>query len=188
VCPEPSCRQLALFASLDERNPYGGLMESREWRLLPPSRAKVYPEYIPTPIRSDYEEACLVEELSPKAAATLARRCMQGMIRDFWGVRRQRLVDEIDAIHEKVAEDIWQAIDVVRRVGNIGAHMEQDVNVIVDVDPGEAAKLIRLIELLMDEWYIARHRRQEQVTGVISMAAEKGIPARTEPSKPAKPG
>jgi hypothetical protein len=43
-------------------------------------------------------------------------------------------------------------------LGNIGAHMEADVNVIVDVEAGEAKLLIGLIETLVDEWYVARHR------------------------------
>ncbi|MCP1830281.1 hypothetical protein ACVIHH_005106 [Bradyrhizobium sp. USDA 4518] len=33
------------------------------------------------------------------------------------------------------------AIDAVRIVGNIGAHMEKDVNLIVDIEPGEAQML-----------------------------------------------
>ena len=40
------------------------------------------------------------------------------------------------------------AIDAVRKIGNIGAHMERDINLIVDIDPNEAAILIGLIELL----------------------------------------
>ena len=36
----------------------------------------------------------------------------------------------------------------VRKVGNIGAHMEKDINVIVDVDPDEAQHLIGLITFL----------------------------------------
>lgn len=36
----------------------------------------------------------------------------------------------------------------VREIGNIGAHMEADINVIIDVDPDEAQILIDLVELL----------------------------------------
>ena len=46
----------------------------------------------------------------------------------------------------------WAAIDAVRRVGNIGAHMEHDINVIVDVEPREAELLIGLVETLFREW------------------------------------
>jgi hypothetical protein len=44
-----------------------------------------------------------------------------------------------------------EAIDIVRNIGNIGAHMEADINVIVDVDPDEAQTLIELIETLFLE-------------------------------------
>ena len=56
-------------------------------QILPSSRAKPQPEFIPQALREDYEEACKIRNLSPKASATLARRCLQGMIRDFADVR-----------------------------------------------------------------------------------------------------
>jgi len=55
------------------------------------------------------------------------------------------------------------AIDVVRKVGSIGAQMEADINVMVDVDPNEAQVLIELVETLFAEWYIARHNRTERL-------------------------
>jgi hypothetical protein len=104
------------------------------------------------------------------------------MIRDFCGIRRNRLVDEINALDELVdagkappgvQADTVKAIDDVRKVGNIGAHMEQDVNVIVDVDPDEAQALIELIELLFEEWYVARHDRTEKIKRIAVIAAQK---------------
>jgi hypothetical protein len=47
------------------------------------------PDYIPEQIKDDYYEACSILNLSPKASATLARRCLQGMIRDFWGITKK---------------------------------------------------------------------------------------------------
>gem|GEM_PF-3019389 len=105
------------------------------WRLIPPSNAKVFPDYIPKPLIDDYTEACLIKDASPKASATLSRRCLQGIIRDFWEVKPARLVDEIEAIKDKTDHLTWEAIDTVRKVGNIGAHMEKDINLIVEVDP-----------------------------------------------------
>jgi hypothetical protein len=143
------------------------------WNLIPPSTAKVFPEYIPKPIRDDYQQACLIRDLSPKASATLSRRCIQGMIRNFWGVSKARLKDEIDAIKDKTDVSTWAAIDAVRTVGNIGAHMEKDIDVIVDVDPQEAQLLIGLIELLMKDWYIAKHDREERLKSITALAAKK---------------
>ena len=66
-----------------------------------------------------------------------------------------------------------EGIDHVRSVGNIGAHMEQDINLIIEVDPGEAQALIGLIEMLFSEWYVARHQRQQKLAHIAAIAAEK---------------
>lgn len=152
------------------------------FRLRPRSKAKPQPVYIPRQLVADYEEACLIQDLSPKASATLARRCIQGMIRDFCKISKGRLVDEIEELRRRVnggtapsgvTEDTVDAIDHVRSVGNIGAHMERDIDLIVDVDPGEAETLIQLVEMLFDEWYVARHRRAERLARVKAVAVEK---------------
>jgi hypothetical protein len=154
----------------------------QEWQLLPESSAKHLPTYVPEPLRHDYTEACLIRDLSPKASATMARRCLQGMIRDFCKISRPRLVDEIKTLRNDidagkapagVQADTMDAIDHVRSIGNIGAHMEADINVIVDVDPDEAQKLIELLELLFDEWYVARNTRQERLKAIGLVAAAK---------------
>lgn len=142
--------------------------------ILPQYVVKSWPDYIPLQIRSDYEEAFRILTTSPKAAATLARRCLQGMIRDFWNIHDKRnLHAEIQAIKDDVSPSIWKAIDAVRSIGNIGAHMEQDVNLIVDVDEGEAEKLISLIELLFKSWYIDRAETEELLTSITGIADKK---------------
>jgi hypothetical protein len=78
------------------------------------------------------------------------------MIRDFCSIAMSRLIDELDELSRRVTAgnapagvtpEAVDAIDHVRSIGNIGAHMEKDVNVIVDIDPGEAQVLIELIEV-----------------------------------------
>lgn len=61
------------------------------WKLLPDSIAKPQPNYIPAPIRKDYEQACKIADLSPNASAVLARRCLQSMIRDFCNITENTL-------------------------------------------------------------------------------------------------
>jgi hypothetical protein len=95
------------------------------------------------------------------------------MIRDFWGIKKGRLIDEIEELKTKVDTTIWKAIDSVRHVGNIGAHMEKDVNLIIDVDPEEAGLLIWLIETLFEEWYIARHERETKMEALAKLADDK---------------
>src|ERR1019366_3058534 len=145
VCANPKCREFTLVVSMRAYRVRGATTElgdrSKVWQLIPASEAKAFPNCIPKPILDDYVEACAIRDLSSKASATLSRRCLQGMIRDFWGIRKDRLIDEIVALKGQVDPLTWDAIDAVRSVGNIGAHMEKDINVIVDVDPDEAAKL-----------------------------------------------
>ena len=145
----------------------------KKWNLVPASTAKVFPSYVPESIRSDYTEACLIRDLSPKASATLARRCLQGMIRDYWKISKNRLVDEIEAIKDRVDPLAWRAIEAVRHVGNIGAHMEKDVDIIVEVEPDEASQLVNLIEMLIHDWYIVRHERTKQFETVGELASVK---------------
>jgi hypothetical protein len=179
VCPNTDCKEFTLRAELNETE-FDGLLhrwepkdEKQSWQLIPASIAKVFPNYVPQPILDDYNEACLIRDLSPKASATLSRRCLQGIIRDFWKVSKPRLVDEIEAIKDKVDPLTWQAIDAVRHIGNIGAHMEKDINLIIDVDPQEAGLLIGLIEMLIKDWYIVRHEREEQLRAVVKLSDDK---------------
>ncbi len=179
TCPNTKCSKLWLRAELCKTyysSSSGGYAKStviQSWQLLPESEAKVLPDYIPQQIQQDYYEACRIRDLSPKASATLARRCLQGMIRDFWGIKKARLKDEIDDLEEKVDSDIWASIDAVRSVGNIGAHMEKDIDVIVAVEPGEAQLLIGLIEQLVDDWYVALESRRKRTEELKKLVAEK---------------
>ena len=115
----------------------------------------------------------MIKNLSPKASATLSRRCLQGMVRNFWEVKPGRLLDELNAIKDKVDPATWSAIDAIRSIGNIGAHMEKDINLMVDVDPDEAELLIRLIETLINDWYITRENRRKITESIVALAAEK---------------
>jgi hypothetical protein len=177
VCPNPECLELSAYANLYSAKWVGGqwrkVKHIKDWDLLPGVLAKIFPNYIPTPILEDYSEACLIKELSPKASATLSRRCLQGMIRDFWKINKSRLVDEIEAIKDKIDPLTWDAIDAVRKVGNIGAHMEKDINFMIDVEPEEAGLLIELIETLINDWYINRFERQQRLQSIVKLKEEK---------------
>jgi hypothetical protein len=134
-CANEACRELAINASLHavtyERvitpNPIARFSEEQiaSWRLRPKSESKPQPDYILEPLRQDYYEACTIRDLSPKASATLARRCLQGMIRDFCGISKNRLIDEIKELRRLVdagqaprgvQDDTVDAIDHVREL------------------------------------------------------------------------
>lgn len=167
TCPNKECRKqtIHLVISFSDASGLHKKTPIFSARLVPETNAKQFPDYIPKAILEDYREACLILEKSPKASAKFSRRCLQGMIRDFWGIRKENLFHEIQELkdNDKVDKLTWDAIDSVRTMGNIGAHMEKDVNLIIDVDPDEAAHLIWLIETLFEDWYIARHEKEERI-------------------------
>ena len=151
----------------------GSQFPNRITHFNPISLAKAYPDYIPQTIRSDYEEAHAILNLSPKASATLSRRCLQGMIRDFWGISKARLVDEIDALKDIVDPSTKKVLDALRKLGNIGAHPEKDINLIVDIEPNEAHLLLKFIELLMQKWYIERHDNKQLLQDILDLDKAK---------------
>jgi hypothetical protein len=191
TCSNDECRRTSIAVSMIE---LGGSWENKTifipseptvlWtkRLAPESYAKALPDYIPKPLRDDYAEACAIRDLSPKASATISRRCLQGMIRDFCGIAKSRLVDEITMLSEAVSNgsaprgvsgDSIDAIDALRGIGNIGAHMEKDINAIVEVDANEAQLMIELLETLFDDWYVARSKREQRFKSILAAAQEK---------------
>jgi len=184
ICPNPDCRKLTITSFVAKINHLHEVTQTlHKSTLVPDGGAKPFPDYIPQQLRDDYNEACLILDKSPKASATLARRCLQGIIRDFWEVKKKNLFLEIAALEDQVDASTWKALDSVRTVGNIGAHMEKDVNVIVDVDPEEAELLTWLIETLFEEWYVERHTREEKMSRITQMAEEKAKQRKGEPQE-----
>ena len=165
LCSNRKCLRITVVAA--------DIKTKKQFDLYPQHVFKTFPNYVPEAIRSDYIEAVTIMQDSPKASATLLRRCLQGMIRDFWKIKNNTLKLEIDELQNKIPTSQWAAIDGLRKIGNIGAHMEKDINLIVDIEEGEANKLATLIELLIDKWYIARHDEEELCKSIIKTAENK---------------
>ena len=124
VCPNHDCRKFTLTAELRHsvfNNTRGEILQGKlnQWALIPATSSKHFPDYVPNVILNDYKEACLIRDLSPKASATLSRRCLQGILRDYWEVKPDNLVKEIEQIKDRVDHITWDAIDAVRKLGNI---------------------------------------------------------------------
>ena len=189
ACLNLDCKKLTLTVGLKKKDsstsgyssPFLEGEPIEKWSLLPDSIAKPQPDYIPAPIRKDYKEACKIAHLSPNASAVLARRCLQSMIRDFCNITEKTLHKEIErlkiSVEERkipsVTEESIQAIDNIREMGNIGAHMEKPTGILIDIEPEEAKLLIQLIETLFKDWYIARNERQERLKAIQAISAKK---------------
>lgn len=51
--------------------------------------------------------------------------------------------------------------------------MEENINIIIDVEPEEAGALIELIEMLIEEWYENRYKRKERAQKVADIGKKK---------------
>lgn len=184
-CANQECNRISVAISLESgKNISGTLMPVKDsdfltTRLYPPRSGKPFPVGVPEEMLEDYNEAWSIIDLSPKSSATLARRCLQAMIRNFCGIRERTLYHEIEALEKRLKEDTLPkgvepetvaAMKVLKDMGNIGAHMTEIDGVIVDVDQDEAARLLGLIEMLFSDWYVARHKRQQQLAAIEAMA------------------
>lgn len=189
-CADDSCRRISVSIVLGSgvSGNYGGgqsLLPNSVFlaSMLYPGRVgKPFPEYVPEAMLEDYREAWSIIDLSPKSSATLARRCLQAMIHNFCGIKKRTLFHEIDALRDLAAEDkLPRGVDpdtigamlALKDVGNIGAHMSEVDGLIMDVEPGEAEKLLALIEMLFADWYVTRGKRAERIAAVLGVGEAK---------------
>ena len=184
ACPNINCQELSLNIRLCSygrpqnsiAGSYGPQETIYDWKLLPRSRARPQPDYIPEEIRNNYREACLILSDSPKASAAMSRRCLQGIVRNFWDIpmkKRGNLGAELNYVKDLVAHDTWEGIEAIRTVGDIGAHMEKSVDTIVDIEPHEAELLVELIETLLEDWYVTRYNRKQRTEKLGRIVVEK---------------
>ena len=113
TCPNHLCGQLEVTATMHAlaKDTSGGQSPVdpplRRWEMLPGPQGKELPDYVPEIVAREYAEATQVLPISPSAAAVLARRCLQAMLRDYWGIKGNYLADELDMIRDKVDEETW---------------------------------------------------------------------------------
>lgn len=190
-CPNKECRAQSLSVSVNRGVRTANSVRLQSRRNQPvgighftflPTTAQPLSKHVPAGVLADYNEAYLISKLSPKASATLARRALQGMVRDFWSVVGLRTLHaELLAIKDKCDSDLYEAMMAVKSIGNIGAHPEQDVNLMVDVERGEPEVLLELIHLLDREWYVARAEKQSRIAKMRELAADKAAPPAASP-------
>lgn len=107
-----------------------------------------------------YKAACETLEVSPEAAATMARRCLEELLHDQ-GYNDKNLVKKIEALlgesdpKKHLPLGLHKSVDHIRAFGNFGAHPLTDTNSlqIIDVEPGEAEWCITTLEGLFEHYF-----------------------------------
>ncbi len=182
ACSNEDCGELTVdyhfgpFSSAGGRSTLRSEHVELEGQILPLAKTMALPSYIPEEIAITYREAVLISDLSGRASAAMARRCLQGIVRDYFDIpsnKRGNLGAELSFVRDKIDVDLWDAIQAVRGVGDIGAHMDNNVSEIIEITPKEAKLLLALIETLFKEWYIARAKKTETTSALIALLGDK---------------
>lgn len=165
-CPNPDCGKKIIDLASGEPNRdqhnrvIGGLKIVKTRQTVRPfasSRPPVPPD-VDDLFAKDYNEACLILSLSPKASAALSRRCLQNILREKAGVKKGDLSNEIQQIIDSnsLPSHLSESIDAIRNIGNFAAHPLKSTSTgeIVDVEFGEAEWLLDVLETLFDFYFV----------------------------------
>lgn len=158
-CPNPKCQKLIVKISKGEYNRFQHFDTEEEMlvRPLTSSRPPI-PTEVDEVFANDYKEACLITSFSPMASAALSRRCLQNILREKAGVKKNNLADEIQQVIDsgKLPTYLSESIDAVRNIGNFAAHPSKSTSTgeIVEVENGEAEWLLDVIESLFDFYFV----------------------------------
>lgn len=134
-----------------------------------------FPEEIPEDIREAYEQACFLLKRCPKASGALSRYCLQQLARDFWELpasERGTLSAEFSLLSDRVLAETQESINYIRKFGSIESHLTKDRDLMVETTIDEAKMLIALVQLLVQEWYVDRKKRQSRCN-TIKMMVDK---------------
>ncbi|MBY5395341.1 DUF4145 domain-containing protein [Rhizobium leguminosarum] len=185
-CANAECAQLSLDIAIGELSTVssstGRKHHVSEWdeefdkTILPEVRLTPVPSDVPREIAITYREAVLTAEISGRASAAMSRRCLQGIVRDFFNLpqnKRGNLGAELSYVRDQIDPNLWDAIQAVRSVGDSGAHMDNNVDHIIDISSDEAHLLIGLIETLFKEWYDARTKRNSATNALKALLENK---------------
>lgn len=164
-CPSPKCGRLVVL--IEEAR--GGVPSDRV--VVPAARSVKEFADVPGDILSDYAEAVQVLEISPNASAALARRCLQSAIRRVLGKGENKgnLREEIAEFREKGTAPPYlkEGLDEIRILGNAGAHpgLDAHTSMIVNVDPGDAKWLLRILEEMFRHCFVAPREFERRASG-----------------------
>ncbi|MDE3105970.1 MAG: DUF4145 domain-containing protein [Acidobacteriota bacterium] len=102
---------------------------------------------MPEAVKIDYEEARAIYELSPKGAAALLRLAIQKLCVNLGGTGENLNADIGKLVKNGLRENVQQALDVVRVIGNNAVHPGQ---IAIDDDVKVVSALFGLVNIVVE--------------------------------------
>lgn len=126
---------------------------------------------VPAPWRDEYIEAASIQVLSPKSAAALLRRIVDGMLREK--TPPATVHQMIEAMRPPALPDyVWNGLHDLRDFGNWGAHPKwTNVGQLVEIEPSEVDMCFEVVDAMFDHWYVGPKREVERQARVAERKA-----------------
>ena len=132
---------------------------------------------MPDKVRTDYEEADVILDKSPRGAAALLRFAIQNLCIEL-GEKGQKLNEDIGNLVKKgLRTEVQQALDTVRVIGANAVHpLQMDLK----DDPQTCRALFGLINMIVEDC-IARPKATEALYNALPTSALEQIEKRDQP-------
>ena len=169
-CPECN-RPIVLLAEGKYCNAMSGdyIAEEGENIILYPKFPSVtqLSNFIPQKYVALYQEAEQVNNISPRASATLSRYLLQMILHEELNIKKRNLEEEITELESQshIPSTLVTFLQGMRRVANFAAHPKKSTNSaeIVEIEEGESAVMLELINELFDFVFVKPAKETEFV-------------------------
>jgi len=135
------------------------------------------PPEVPNDVATDYNEACAVIDISPTAAAALARRCMQYILeRDAGAPRGGKLWKQVEVVvnDQNTPEHVKGNLHDLREIGNFSAHANEDVTgQVLRAEAEEAEWTLETLRTLFEHYYVGPARAKARKEALTAKLAKK---------------
>lgn len=166
-CGEVIVQIRKVNSELIPRGPLGGLTNSKsyeKWQMAWPKEQVICIDArIPIEIRKDLNSANTLIDISPDAAAGLARRALERILKKYLKLKGRDLDALITASEELLHPRIFGILDAVRKAGNFGAHLKEDADTeeLFFVENEEARLAVKAVVDVALDWFVENVKAQE---------------------------
>lgn len=142
-----------------------GYIDQEELIYPKAAAGKTLNDAIPQQYIDLYRESEQVNEISPRASATLSRYLLQMMLHEELQISERNLEEEIKELEKvpNVPSELVTMLQVMRRISNFGAHPKKSThsNEIVEVEMGESEVMLELLAELFDYIFVKPNQQKE---------------------------
>lgn len=122
-------------------------------------------EFIPHQYAELFRESEEVNNISPRASATLSRYLLQMLLHEELHIHKRNLEEELKELEgmNNVPSKLVSMLQIMRRIANFGAHPKKSTNSseIVEVEEGESAIMLDLLEEVFDYIFVKPKQQED---------------------------